>query len=735
MDGRQAQATRRPFVGRRVELEAIDETVAASRRGEPGIVWIAGAAGMGKSALLACAVDRAGPVTLLTATGDEAESALPYGLVDQLVAALPADLLAQYPLVGPARDPRADPMVVGADLLAALGAVRGDDPLLVVVDDVQWADDLSVRTLVFVLRRLRHDRVVVLLGVRTPDPGLLDGEDDAAVDPRWERMLGSVHGARRLPLTGLAPAELSELAAAIGRPLRSTGTAERLWARTRGHPLHARTLLEELAPEVLAATTTDVLPAPRSLAAVVLVRLSRASAAGQALVVAASVLGEPCALADAAALAASAGLDPIHDPAAALDEGVRVGLLTERGDRPVGAVGFVHPLLRAAVYGDQPPGRRRALHRAAAALVRGRAALPHRIAAASGPDPELAADLERLAADAAGESSPLDVADLWHAAAAVSVDPDDRERRTFHAVEVLLAAGEIGRAGALEGDVAAARPGPVRDGLLGRLALLRGALARARPLLDAAVRGADDRVRAIATADLALLSVLEGHPARAVELAAVCFADPANGPLVRQPAGFALILGLVAAGTGRTPVGSSTSPPAPRRPGPRSTPTRSSCGRSSPPRPTTTPPRGSTSARPCAWPGRGGRCAPPPSPRRTSRWSATGPGRPTASTRSSSPSRRRGTPGGLRRADGARARGGDARAARARRAGAGPPRGSSPPGRPGGARRSSPPRPARSSPSSRATRPACCGPSSRSCARRSRPGRRDRGPRPPGPAR
>ena len=546
MDGREAVPPRRPFVGRRAELEAIEDTVAAARRGEPGLVWIPGAAGMGKSALLASAIGRVGPLDLLTATGDEAESALPYGIVDQLAAALPADLLARHPLAGPGRAPGADPMVVGADLLAALGAVPADDPLLVVVDDVQWADDLSIRTLVFVLRRLRHDRVVVLLGVRTPDPGLLEGDDP--VDPRWERMLGAVHGARRLPLSGLAPAELSELAAVLGRPLGSTGAAERLWARTRGHPLHARTLLEELAPEVLAATTTDVLPAPRSLAAVVLVRLSRASAAGQALVVAASVLGEPCALADAAALAATAGLGPVDDPAAALDEGVRVGLLTERGDRPVGGIGFVHPLLRAAVYGDQPPTRRRALHRAAAGLVRGRAAITHRIAAASGPDPELAADLERLAEDVATESSPLDVADLWHAAADVSVDPDDHERRVLRAVEVLLAAGEIGRATPFEDEIAAARPSPARDVLLGRLALLRGRLARARPLLDAAAQGPDDGARAVATADLALLTVLEGRPAAAVELATTCFADPEAGPLVRQPAGFALILGLAAQG-------------------------------------------------------------------------------------------------------------------------------------------------------------------------------------------
>ncbi|NMO93465.1 AAA family ATPase [Actinomycetospora sp. TBRC 11914] len=544
MDGRRGAPPRRPFVGRRAELAVIDAAVAGARRGEPGIVWIAGAAGMGKSALLAGAIARAGRVGLLSATGDEAESALPYGLVDQLAAALPADLLAQYPLAGPGRPRGADPMVVGADLLAALGAVPGDDPVLVVLDDVQWADELSVRALVFVLRRLRHDRVAVLLGARTPAPAFLAGDDEP--DPRWERVLGAVGGARRLPLAGLEPAELSELAAVMGRPLRSTGAAQRLWAGTHGHPLHARTLLEDLSPEALDAT--DVLPAPRSLAAVVLVRLARAGAATQALVVAAAVLGDPCSLADAAALAEAAGLGGVDDPGAALDEAVALGLLTERGDRPVGGIGFVHPLLRAAVHGDQPPARRRALHRAAAARVRGRAALEHRIAAASGPDPELAADLERFAADLPAGTSPLDVAELLRAAAELTVDPDDREHRLFRAVEVLLAEGEIARAAALEDDLAATRPGAARDGLLGRLALLAGRLGRARPLLAAAAGGDEPVSRAIATADLALLTVLEGRPAEAVELASGCFADPDAGPLVRRPAGLALILGLVAQG-------------------------------------------------------------------------------------------------------------------------------------------------------------------------------------------
>ena len=443
-------------------------------------------------------------------------------------------------------------MVVGADLLAALGGVGGDDPLLVVVDDVQWADDLSVRALVFVLRRLRHDHVVVLLGARTPDPGLLDGElHRTAVDPRWERLLGAVPGARPLPLAGLTPPEISELAAALGRPLGSTGAAERLWARTRGHPLHARTLLEELSPETLAATTTDVLPAPRSLAAVVLVRLSRASAAGQALVVAASVLGEPCSLADAAALAGMVGPDAVDDPAGALDEGVRVGLLRERGDRPVGGIGFVHPLLRAAVYGDQSPARRRALHRAAASLVRGRAALTHRIAAAAGQDPELAADLERLAVG----RSRRHLAPRRRRPAARGRRPLRRSRRPrAPALPCRRGAARRGRGGP------GGRRWRTRSPRRGRARSATGCSAGSRCSADGSPapgrcstrprRAPTPGSRAIASADLALLTVLQGHPARAVELAAACFADPANGPVVRQPAGFALILGLAAQGRG-----------------------------------------------------------------------------------------------------------------------------------------------------------------------------------------
>src|SRR6185312_4761149 len=288
-------------------------------------------------------------------------------------------------------------------------------------------------------RRLRHDRVLVLAGVRVAGTGPDTGEPGPA-DAWWERLPAAGRAIRRVRLEGLEPAELSELAAAVGRPLGSTGAAERLWRHTRGHPLHARTLLEELPPEVLAGSA-DALPAPRSLSSVVLVRLARAAPATEALVVATSVLGESAPLALAAAVA---GLD---DPAAALDEAVGMGLVEELPGGPTVRIGFVHPLVRAAIRGDLPPMRRRALHAASAGLLSGRAALDHRVAAAAGPDPDLAAELEDLVGEPGAGS---EAADLLRAAADLSTDPDDRERRLLAAASRLLADGEVARAVALE---------------------------------------------------------------------------------------------------------------------------------------------------------------------------------------------------------------------------------------------------------------------------------------------
>lgn len=517
------------FVGRRAELAAVAAAWDDARGGAARIVAVEGGSGAGKTVLITRATARTGAAAVTVVTAGESETGLRWGLVDQLVRALPPGPPACSPLLRPDRGDRADPWAVGAELLAALPT---DEPLVLVLDDVQWADDASRRALLFVLRRLHHDRVLVLLGLRVPESG-------EGVDAEWDRLLATHAGASRLRLDGLAAAELSELAAAMGRPLGSTGAARRLREHTHGHPLHARALIDELPTDLLAGTV-DVLPAPRSLAAVVLVRLARASPAARDLVVAASVLGATCALHHAAALAGLA------DPLPALEEAVGLGLLAERvGDRPP-QVGFVHPLLRAAVHRDLPPTRRRDLHRRAATLLSGVAALRHRVLAADGPAPALADEIEAFVTGPTAEVGGTGAADLWRAAADLSTEPADRERRQAAAVARLVADGEIARALALEPMVERWRPGRRRSAVLGQLALFSGRFVPARACLETALDGAD--ADAVVAAHLALLDVLEGHPERAVEHAGTALAAAAGDPAVRLPAGMALVLGLAASG-------------------------------------------------------------------------------------------------------------------------------------------------------------------------------------------
>ncbi|MDD7931235.1 AAA family ATPase [Actinomycetospora straminea] len=540
------------FVGRRDALAVVDAAYEAARAGRPGIVWVEGEAGAGKTAFLARATAGRRAAAVLTATGDAGESGLAHGLLDQVVAGLPPELVDRFPLLRGDRAPRADPLAVGADLLGALGAVPGEDPVLVVLDDLQWADPASVRALVFALRRLRHDRVLVLAGLRHPAGGPGDVDDPAPTDAWWERLPATGESVHRVRLEGLDPGELSELAAALDRPLGSIGAADRLWRHTRGHPLHARTLIEELPPEVLAGTA-DVLPAPRSLPSVLLVRLARAAPATASLVVATAVLGESAPLALAAAVA------DLDDPSDALDEAVGLGLLEELPGGPPARIGFVHPLVRAAVRGDLPPARRRAVHAAAARRLTGRAALAHRVAAAAGPDPALAAEIEELVATPGAALAGADAADLLRAAADLSTEPVDRERRLLAATSRLVADGEIARAVALEEAVTGCGPGPWRAAVLGQLALFTGRFGVAREWFAAAAatepgdpgeERPGDRARAGAAAHLAVLQLLQGDPERAVATAAGALAHHARGDDVRLPAGFALVVGLAVAGRG-----------------------------------------------------------------------------------------------------------------------------------------------------------------------------------------
>ena len=163
----------------------------AVRRGQPQVVLVEGDAGSGKSSLLVQFAARLADAAVLRAGGDEAELLLPYGIVGQLTASArgvggPPGLLAAD------LSDWVDPLAVGADLVVWLGqCCRGQQMALVVIDDLQWADGPSARALLFAVRRLQADRVLVVVSARP--------EELARLGEGWLRLEGpAVSGLRKL---------------------------------------------------------------------------------------------------------------------------------------------------------------------------------------------------------------------------------------------------------------------------------------------------------------------------------------------------------------------------------------------------------------------------------------------------------------------------------------------------------------------------------------------------------
>ena len=121
------------FVGRQGELRILDERLAVAATGNPQVVLVEGEPGSGKSTLLSRFLGSLSNAVVLAVGGDEEESLLSYGVIDQLQR-------------GALTEFGADPMAVGAQLLDLLDRLQADDRLVVlVIDDLQWADRPSRR--------------------------------------------------------------------------------------------------------------------------------------------------------------------------------------------------------------------------------------------------------------------------------------------------------------------------------------------------------------------------------------------------------------------------------------------------------------------------------------------------------------------------------------------------------------------------------------------------------------
>ena len=318
----------------------------------------------------------------------------------------------------------------------------------------------------------------------------------------------------RLDLGPLGPPDVARLAELAGAGQLSRRAAQRLAEHTAGVPLHVRELLHDL-PAAALRTPGAALPAPRSLGTLVLSRLAACAPATEALVVAAAVLGMDSLLADVAALAGLA------DPLPALQEAASARILEPDGAAERRCV-FGHALIRAAVYRDLGASRRAELHRGAARLATGAAALAHRTAGCQGADPALAADLRAQATAELAVGHRAEAAEHLLTAVQVAGPGPARDEWLLAAVGLLADLGDAARVHAYQAEVSALPTSAARSAVLSPLAMLAGEwglaetwLAAARGALDPSRPPGEDAVReevAAAACQLALTLLGQQRP-------------------------------------------------------------------------------------------------------------------------------------------------------------------------------------------------------------------------------
>jgi DNA-binding CsgD family transcriptional regulator len=502
------------FAGRAAELAVLDGLLQKAVAGRSQLGVILGPGWIGKTALIQQFLD-------------DREARVRWVCADRDEIGLPGGLLEQFGLAAAGHG--GDPLLAGSALLAKLrqwagapgapGAPRapgapGMPGAVLVVDDAQWGDSLSLHALSYALRRLPDTPLLALLAVRDDEFGRLPSGLVRLITDRGTR----------LELTGLGVDEIGSLADRIGVGPVPPRAARRLLEHTGGVPQYVREVLQAVPRESLrtALSAPDLLlPSPKSLEARVLTGLAGCSAPARHLVAAAAVLGTRCRLPDAAVLA------DLPDPLPALEEAIGAGLLIEAPAVDGRCCEFPHASVRGAVYGCVGVAERAALHRQAARGTTGAQALIHRVAACGGTDIALAQELARHAEIDRAAGRLAQASDLYLAALRVVPRGAERDRLLQTAASLLLDLGETSAAGGLAAEIAATAPSAARSLLLGRLAIAAGDPRDARRWLtkgEPAVSGDDV---ATAAGEFALLLLARGRTAEAATWA--CRATAAAG--------------------------------------------------------------------------------------------------------------------------------------------------------------------------------------------------------------
>jgi DNA-binding CsgD family transcriptional regulator len=348
-------------IGRDGERTALADAAERAAAGRGSIVLLTGEAGVGKTTL-ARAVLGGSALTLLEGFGVQ-QGASAYGPVVEVLrelrrrgAALPPELAALVPELG------APVAVDRATLFEAIRTALGDavrtQPLALLLDDMQWADEATLGLLPGLARVLDSAPVLLVVAYRS---------DDVPREHPIRRLRSELRRDQRLHEIALAPFDAAAtgelLAQVLGAP-PSPALRDAIQDRTDGVPFFVAELGLALgerlhaAPDGLALPDGADLPLPDSLRDAVLLRAAGLSPAGRALLAVAAVMGPTFPLEPVMAIA---GLDEWPD------EPARRGIVV---DGPRGQMAFRHALVRDAFYGEIPWLERRALHRRVAERLR-----------------------------------------------------------------------------------------------------------------------------------------------------------------------------------------------------------------------------------------------------------------------------------------------------------------------------------------------------------------------------
>jgi DNA-binding CsgD family transcriptional regulator len=448
-----------PLAGRDAESARLDRLLADARAGQSAVLALRGEPGIGKTALLGYAAERAAGFQVVRAAGVESEMELPFAGLHQLCGPMlgglgrlpPPQRGALGTAFGLSSGPQPDRFLVSLAVLSLLSDAAEERPLLCLIDDAQWLDRSSAQVLAFVARRLQAESVVLLFAER--EPGELD----------------QLAGLPDLPLRELPGDSARELlVSAISGPLDDR-VEDRILAEARGNPLALLELPHELSPAELAGGfgLPGGLSLPGRIEASFRRRVQQLPADTQRLllVAAAEPTGEPALLWRAAGM--------LDVPAEAVGPAEADGLLD------IGAqVAFRHSLLRSAVYRAAPAEERRGAHRALAIATDAETDPDrrawHRAHSTLAPDEDVADELERSAGRAQARGGLAAAAAFLERAAALTPDPGRRARRALYAARAKQLAGAPQEALML---LATAAAGPLGDFDRAMLQRLRGQIA------------------------------------------------------------------------------------------------------------------------------------------------------------------------------------------------------------------------------------------------------------------